>query len=823
MKNLFSFILILLLVTTLSANNKSGSNNQSKQKAEQLTLLAKTNAAEYLNLAQHYISTKEFELAAEAMVLYRDLYSEADVEKSNAVIEILLRDDKPVKMINLGPSVNSSADEYFPRITSDGKTLYFIGDEKAGGFGGNDAWISNKTSDGNWGTAYNFGTTLNTETHEGILAISNDDNVAIVFGNYEGSFGGGDLFYSVRTGDRWTIPCNMGGKVNSSNWESMANLAPDGRTMLFVSDRNGNPDIYVTTLSDKGWSTPQSLGSTINTSGRETYPFLSADGKTLYFASDTHPGLGGQDLFVSRRTGSSWTDWSKPVNLGKNINTVNNDQDLTIPASGDVAYVVKYDLPDGFGGADIYMFELPEDMRPERVYTVFGKVTDENGQPVAAIIHYYDAKTGEEITQVTSKSKDGMYRASLPYGKKYFINIDMKGYLYVSDELDITLTKDDETRRDYTLQTIKIGLKFELKNIYFDSGKATLREESKAELDKLFEILNRSAITIELGGHTDNVGTDESNQKLSQDRVNSVREYLIEKGISKDRITAVGYGEEFPIASNDTDEGKQKNRRVEVKVTEIVEQTGGRDVVTNEDEDEVKKEETKFDMLSMLRYAAQLGGLPSGSPCSNESYFYSDKPLFTKTKTNDYTDFSTYTGIRWEDYIFGGFNAYVKNQAFKGGDASLGVGVNFVSEEFDELYAEYFFSTPSGVKWMANAGANYAYDVGSLFDLPLLLMIGAEGTFWQTEAPAGSDAKLDLFMNVPIGFRYIMNISGFNLGYDAGYHIGVLKSENLKNGSVNTSYFRLGVNARWGMFQGGLFLNSGNYIDYFGFRAGITF
>lgn len=819
MKQLFLFILMLLFVNSLSAN--SGNTNNQKQNIEQLKSAAALNAAEYFNLAYYYISIKEFNLAAEAMILYRDLYSGADLEKTNAVIEILLRDDKPVKLINLGPNVNSSADEYFPRITSDGKTLYFIGDDKAGGYGGNDAWISNKTSDG-WGKAYNFGTSLNTETHEGILAISSDDNVAIVFGNYEGSFGGGDLFYSVRTGDRWTLPCNMGGTINTSNWESMANLAPDGRTMLFVSDKNGSADIWVTTLTDNGWSTPINLGSTINTKGSEKYPFLSADGKTLYFASDTHPGLGGQDMFVSRRTGSSWTDWSKPVNLGKYINTVNDDQDLTIPSSGDIAFMVKYDMPDGFGGADIYMFELPDDMRPERVYSVYGKVSDENGQPVAAIIHYFDAKTGEEITQVQSKSSDGMYRATLPYGKKYFITIDMKGYLYVSDELDVSMTKDDGSRRDYTLQTIKIGLKFELKNIYFDSGKATLTEESKVELDKLFEILNRSAITIELGGHTDDVGSDAANEKLSQDRVNSVREYLIAKGIAKDRITAVGYGEKYPIATNDTDEGKQKNRRVEVKVTEIVEQTGGRDVVTNEDEEEIKKEESKFDMLSMLRYAAQIGGLPKGSPCSNEAYFYQDKPLYIKSKTYD-NDYNYYTGIRWSDYIFGGFNAYVRNQAFKGGDASLGVGVNFVSEEFDELYAEYFFSTPKGVKWMANAGANYAYNVGSMFDLPLLLMLGAEGTFWQTDPPAGTDAKLDLFMNVPVGFRYIMNISGFNLGYDLGYHIGVLKSENLKNSETNSSYFRIGVNARWGMFQGGLFLNSGNFVDYFGFRAGITF
>lgn len=812
-----NFLIVMLCAFSIFVS--AGNNGSDKNSNNKLPLAASFNA--YLDAAKDLIAAGEFKSAADTYAEMLLHFPEADKEYYLQIIEILLQDDKFVEIKNLGPEINSAQNDIFPRISSDGQTLYFISSDRPGGYGGDDAWFSKRKSDGSWGKAENFGPQFNTDTHEGILAISNDDNFAIAFGNYEGSFGGGDLFYIVRKGNRWTLPCNLGGKINTSSWESMANLAPDGKSMLFTSDRSGgvgDEDIWVTTLTENGWTTPINLGSTINTTAKEKYPFLSADGKTLYFSSNGHPGLGGQDIFVSRRIGDSWTEWTKPVNLGKFINTVNDDQDLTIPASGDVAYMVRRNQPGGYGMADIYTFELPEDMRPEKVFNIYGNIIDDEGNPVAAIIHFYDKKTGAEITKAQSRSLDGSYTTNLPYGKDYYIVIDMKGYLVVSDEFSLQSKDKQSMKRDYMLQKIKVGLKFELKNIYFDFGKATLRDESKVELDRLYDILSRSMISIELGGHTDNVGSDENNLKLSQDRVNSVKEYLVKKGIPADRINAVGYGESQPIASNDTEEGRQKNRRVEVKITSVTEDKSGGDVVTEEVEMK-KKEEAKFDMLAMLRYAAELGGLPKGSPCSNESYFLQDVPLVYKSqpKTYEYDDRND-GYISLKNYIFGGFNAHILNYGNKGSDASWGVGVNFVTSGLDEYYAEYYFSNPSVIKLFAGAGLLYSWQLYDIVKLKLNLLYGFDAKFWTTELGTTKDTYL--YGNIPVGVRYLHDIAGFNLGADVIYNINVLKSDKLNS---KPSFLKLGVNARWGMFQAGVYLNSGDYVDYFGIRAGICF
>ncbi len=807
MKRALSAIVVLFLFvyTAIAGNTGRGSSKEIKAETKSALLVQ----------AKELVAVGQYKKAADVYKKYIAQDPNADIDYYNGVIDLLLRDDKPVEMKNIGRAINSSVDEYSPRITPDGQTLYFTSFDRPGGFGGEDVWVSRKGPDGNWGNAVNFGDKFNTSTHEDILAISNDGSFAIAFGNYLGSFGGGDLFYIYNRGDRWTIPCNLGGSINTKKWEAQAALGPDGKTLLFVSDRaggQGGSDIWVSTLTENGWTTPKNLGSVINTSNSEYYPFLAADGKTLYFSSMGHPGLGGSDIFVSRRLDDSWTNWSKPVNLGKYINTVNDDYDLAIPASGDIAVIVKNNMADGLGGTDIYYFSLPEDMRPEQVFSISGKVTDEDGKPVAAIIHYYDKKTGEEIAKAVSNSQDGMYSTTLPYGIEYFISIDMRGYLYVSDQLDLRPKKETSARRDYTLQKIKVGLKFELKNIYFDSGKSTLKYESKEELDKLFDIMSRSAIVIELGGHTDNVGSEESNLKLSQDRVDAVKNYLVQKGIPKDRIKAVGYGETVPIADNNTDEGKAKNRRVEVKVTEIIPEKEGGEVVT--EEPEKKKEAAKFDILAMLRLAAEIGGLPDDSPCSNEAYFYSDRPeIVKKTTPRPET-----TPVIYNEYIWKGMNVHLLNYGFNNLDGGfLGVGLNLVGDR-DEYYAEYFFSSPEGIKWLAGAGLLYNMSLEWLANLDLNFMYGADIRAYNIEV--FSDSKTYFYGNVPLGLRYVHNISGIALAADVIYNLGVFKSEEITS---NVSFMKIGVGARWNMLQAGLYVNSGDVVDYFGFRLGVGF
>lgn len=848
--------------------------------------------ASYLNLAKSYFAIKEFDKAVEALKLYKEKYAQADKAYADQLITLLERNDDMVKLENMGTAINSSKAEYFPVISQDGKTFYFTGVDRAGGLGGEDIWYSNKKDDGSWDDAKPF-SQWNTTSHECLMSISGDGNVAILFGNYEGTFGRGDLFYSVKTAYGWSAPCNLGGAINTEKWETQASLGPDGKTLLFVSDREGSADIYVSTLTENGWTTPINLGPVINTKDGEYGPSLAADGKTLYFNSYGHGGFGGSDIFMAKRLDDSWTNWSKPVNLGKYINSLDDDKYLSIPASGVRAYTVR----DDGEGSDIYQFIIPLSMRPEVVFNVYGKVTNEVDSTVAAVIRFVDANTGKEAAKVMSDKRDGMYRVSLAPFKKYNVIIDTKGFLYYTDVVDLTNpdqyvakqyiqekmakemanikaikekldsynlelqklidsnsdnvaeafaqyqklsddyrnatynletsiyrakyewlseeNKQRDIRKDFKLQTIRIGAKFELKNIFFDLGKATLREESKAELNKLYDIMKRSDITIELGGYTDNIGSDEANMVLSQDRVNSVKSFLVGKGLSEGRIAAVGYGEQFPVASNDTEEGRAKNRRVEVKITEIKPREGS-EVATNPEEK--KKEEAKFDILATLQIAAKNGKLPKGSSCSDKVTYLSNNKT-PETKNYNYNNNNNYSPRTSRDnHILKAFNVHLLNFGFKSDVGNyLGAGMNFVNTKLREFHLEYYFHTPdTSRKFGVGGGWLWTAQLNSI-GVPLHFVYGIDGSFFDYKA--ANETKVYSVVNIPVGLRYITKVQDIILGPEFIYSFGLTKPDGTNSGS----FMKIGVNARWKAIQGGLFYNAGKLVNYPGFRAGFAF
>ncbi|NOZ46556.1 MAG: OmpA family protein [Chlorobi bacterium] len=865
-----------------------------------------TNPNAYLNLGKCYFEMQEFDLALEAMQSYKKNGTSIDEDYVNNFIKLLKRDDDYVEVTNMGPGVNSDKSEYIPVITLDDKTIYYISNDRVGGLGGEDIWYSTKQDNGTWGNPEAFNA-LNTDSHEGLLSISEDGNVAIVFGNYKGTFGGGDLFYSVKTDEGWTLPCNLGGAINTDGWESQAQLAPDGKTLLFCAEWDngyGNSDIYMSELTKNGWSVPVNLGNTINSGYGDMGPYMAPDMKTLYFHSWGHEGFGGADIFMSKRKDDSWTNWTKPVNLGKYINTIDDDKYLTVPASGIKGYLVRSDQPDGYGGSDIYEFVLPPSMRPEPVFNIYGQVTDENDSVVGAIIRFIDMDKNTEAAQAVSNTLDGMYKVSIPPLHKYQIVIDMKGFLYYTDILDLTndsLWQTDETfndkiasevnninkykryfdeysiqlqtlldtnstdisgtfrvyeslaedfrinsknldkaikrakliwlseeneqmemRKDFELTRIKIGAKFELKNIFFDFGKASLTDASKIELNKLYDIMNRSDIVIELGGHTDNVGSDESNKKLSQDRVNSVKKYLVDKGIDFDRIAAVGYGEERPIASNETDEGRQKNRRVELQITDIRPREGADEL---SDANKKKEEETtKFDFLTTLQDAAKTGGLPKGSPCSDEiAYLHDDVDDINLYDEKD----ALVDEIDLDNYCYKTFNAHLLNFGYKdGGGSLLGAGVTFVREnDLREFHAEYYFKGSDSVKWQFGTGYLWTWQLTDLVYQPILLHAGLDFNLYGADSVFHGKEGIMGFFTIPLGIRYnyvydddiiITPEFMYNLGYK------VFETPDGQD-DIKTTYIRIGVNGRYKNFQGGLFYNSGKLVNYLGFRLGIAF
>ena len=879
---------------------------------------AETDASKYLNLGKSYFAQGRITKAIEALEAYKQKYSSADVAFVNNFLELLRRDDDEIEMRDI-PSINTTYEEYSPIITKDGKTLHFAAEDLPDGKGGYDAYFVNKLPDGTWGEPQPF-EVFNSSTHEGLLAINGDEDVIIMFGNYPGSFGGGDIFYSIFDGDSWSFPCNVGATINTDNWEAQANLSQDGRFLFFVSDRNGgqgpdgSTDIYMTEITNEGWTKPVNLGPVINSKGSEYTPFLAADNKTLYFASTGHFGFGGRDLFVSRRLDDSWTNWSKPVNMGKFINTIDDDEYFTLPASGTRGFIVR---PGGLlhnNSDDIFEFIIPPSLRPETLINVYGQVTDESDSAASVLIRYYDQATGEEVAKTASRKYDGQYGISLPANKVYDVIIDMKGFLYYQTELDLTdLTKyfparsfkevlgdhlsklegiksnldsygetydsymntgkegdmpatfdnffklserydikieelkkvirearyeyltelenQREINQDHQVQRIVVGAKFEIKNIFFDFGKATLTTDSKTELDKLYEIMDRSEMVIEFGGHTDNVGSDEANQRLSQERVNSVKQYLVDKGINGARMNAVGYGESQPVASNETDDGRQKNRRVELKITSLRLEREGQDELTgDEDLDGIKDDlgavasnVNEVDLLELFRNAAEAGGLPEGASCNPEETVsttsnYTETKAKTKTKKSS-SSFSFGDGeVDRDNYIYKSFNPYLANFGYANrttGD--LGAGVVFLKKDnLREWHLQYNFSVADGLKWSGSTQWLFAVETG----LPVNLHYGIEMFAHQIDGGDNPDGSEVLgYLNIPVGLRYNMTVGDLILAPDVFVSFKALTSDGLPS----SRYFRTGINARWKLFQGGLFYNTGDFVKYTGLRAGLAF
>lgn len=880
---------------------------------------APSNPSLYLNLAKSYFALQEFQKATEAMKLYREKDPKADKTLADKYIALLERNDEKVKVENIGSTINTSTSEFLPRILQDGKTLYFISDDRPGGKGGEEIWYSTLNDKGEWGTPQPL-SVLNSSSNEGLLAISPDEKVAIVFGNYTGSFGSGDLFYSVKTADGWTPPCNLGGTINTKRWESLACIGSDGKTLIYTTDMgDGNgADLYVSFLSEDGWSKPFSLGSTINTKSAEKFPFIAADNKTLYFSSDGHFGFGGNDIFVSRRLDDSWTKWSEPINMGKYINTLDNDQDLSIPASGKMAYVVRDGSPEGYGSSDIYKFLMPYSMRPEQLFKLYGYVTNEKDSAAEVNIKFIDMETNKEVTKATSNAENGYYSASLPLNKKYLAVIDMKGFLYYSEIIDLTdpdkyrkrysfqqkitvqkarldelklkldgynlkiqelnnstsdklretfdnyekvlidykkaleemdkliyqakyewMTESEEDlslQRDFHVKRAKIGATFELKNIFFELGSAILKEDSKKELDKLVEIMKNSEIVIELGGHTDSIGSDEANQNLSQQRVESVKTYLIEKGIATNRLVAVGYGEKYPVAPNATPEGRQLNRRVEVKILKLTADKEGADVVTDADKKKKDKEPEKVivkkgEMLPILQAAARKGGLPSGSECNNETYkpkYTPDKP-YKPGKSTPWGKYFDKEPLTLKDNVYKRVNFSLINHKYISlDDMSQGGSLILVKKKkLHENHFEYFFKNPDNVEFGAGYTHLWMVKLKEKTGLPVNMIWGVETKYFQKNVKT-TNTKTDYYnLNIPIGARALIPFQGIIFAPELVYSYGLLynkDTDNLGNEIMKRpTYLRMGVTARYKFLHAGLYANAGQEIGFLGYRLGVSF
>lgn len=543
-------------------------------------------------LIQKDIGNEKWKSAADTCLLYRKYFKDS-TEKIDALIDLLTRNEPIIPVNNAGDSLNSSANEWDPNPTPDGKYFYQSTSGKRGGYGTEDVFISERLPNGKWSLAKNIGKSINTRNlQETIDNISTDNNTLYLSGEFPGTFGKFDIFISEKTSEGWGPLKQMPKPINSEYHDESGCPTPDGKALLFTSDRPGstgsfvpkqgyilngttwgNSDIYVCIKTDSGWSTPINLGKTINTQYAETSVFLHPDGRTLYFSSNGHPGFGGLDMFKSvRLKEDSWTEWSTPINLGRQLNGTSDDWGFHASVNTDTAYFAARDRKGGKGGWDIWTVKLNDQLRPLYVTSIHGKVTDENGNPLSARIKWEDLSTGKTIGELSSDPQDGSYYIALPLGKLYGFFADKEEYYPIAKNIDVRSSKEGKDStvniQLLSLNSIRSGKKSVLiNNIFFDFDKWDIKEESYPELERLITLMNNEKeLRIEISGHTDDKGSASYNNTLSKNRAEAVKTYLLTHGIETKRLQTKGYGKAKPLSTIDNEQERAKNRRVEFRV-----------------------------------------------------------------------------------------------------------------------------------------------------------------------------------------------------------------------------------------------------------------
>lgn len=489
----------------------------------------------------------------------------------------------------LDENVNSDFSELNPLLSPDGKTLYFSRRNHPENMGGvtdkEDIWYSELGADGKWSLAKNMGPQFNNENPNFINAVSatpDGKSVIILLGNkYQEK---GKMVAGVSVSDNlngtWSSPKPLNIE-NDYNFNEKANyFMANTRTALLMSvereDTQGGRDLYVSfQKNDSLWSEPLNLGDVVNTAGEETAPFLASDNKTLYFSSDGFSGFGGADVYMTKRLDDTWTNWSEPENMGGDINTKLNDLFFNIPSTSEYAY---YSREVAIDNADVYRVKLPVFMSPDPIVVVKGKLIDaKTGEPIAAKIIYEQLPEGKEIGIAQSNPETGEYEIHLPGGHLYGVRAEASGHISENQNLDLrNVTKDGQVQvQNMQLEPIEVA-KIEpdatitLNNIFFDFDQSTLRPESFPELNRIVTLMGeRGTLEVEISGHADATGPAEYNMGLSERRAKSVVRYLTEKGVAENRITVSFFGETKPIESNETKEGRRKNRRVEFKILKL--------------------------------------------------------------------------------------------------------------------------------------------------------------------------------------------------------------------------------------------------------------
>ena len=463
--------------------------------------------------------------------------------------------------------VNQFKQQYFPVLTVDQNTLLFIkrqGDEEI--------LQTDKDKNGNWQEPHSISDNINSEYNEGTCSISADGRM-LVFTSCMGrqGYGSCDLYVSYKTGNEWSVPENMGEVINSPSWDSQPSLSADGRTLYFVSNRRGgfgSRDIYVSQQNEAGeWQSPQNVGSSINTSFDDISPFIHPNGQRLYFATNGRLGFGGFDIYFSDKKSAS--EWLAPTNFGYPINTHDDEVSMFISSDGAKGYYSHEERTKESVLSTLYEIDIPPKLQVEHKSSyVFGKVMDgETNTPLKATVSLINLDSNNSVEKVRSDSVTGDYLIVITQGAQYGLFAESEGYLYKSENFNLTEKLLIPVKINLKLEKIKPGARVVLKNIFFDFDSYNLTSTSKAELNRVLHLLNTNkTLRVEISGYTDNVGTEKYNLELSEKRAEAVYNYLVKNGVDKTKLGFRGYGASNFLNSNNTEEERAKNRRIEFKV-----------------------------------------------------------------------------------------------------------------------------------------------------------------------------------------------------------------------------------------------------------------
>ncbi len=513
----------------------------------------------------------------------------------------------PLRVIikNLGDSVNSPYDDYNSVFSPSDSIMYFISrrpaiiDAKPNvlDFRYNEDIYRAFNDSNDWKNISRWNVKFNNKHHNGVVWISADGKTIFLYNGYKN---GGDLQYTELKKGKWSKPKKLKGGFNTGSKETALSMTGDGNQVYFVSDDEresfGGKDIFYTFKNPKGnWVSPRNAGSSINSMYDEDGVYVRPDGKALYFSSKGHNSIGGYDVFKVEK--DEQNVWSKPQNIGFPVNTPDDELYYRPMLNEKYAYYTA-SRSDSKGGKDIYkvtflgtekemMFltedqlisnidapfsdifvRLPQAVSIDTTVMLKGLVSDsKTNNPIQAKINLIDLERSQVVATTISEIT-GSYQIPLPAVKNYGVEINAKDYMFLLDLVNMPVQiSGNEIIKNFVLAKLEVGTKVILKNIYFETGKAALKTESYAELDKVLKFLQENTeLKIEISGHTDNVGSTKANTSLSEARAKAVVEYMVGHGIPATQLTYKGYAFSQPIAPNNTPEGKQMNRRVEFKI-----------------------------------------------------------------------------------------------------------------------------------------------------------------------------------------------------------------------------------------------------------------